>query len=740
MKKYYIILMLAFAAFAPLSAQGTVLTGRVTGLNDSGDTITAEPLIAANVYWAGTTTGTITDMNGKFSISIPESGKGKLVISFVGYRNDTINITKDLNFVSVNLHPEGNIDEVVLTKRQSGSFISTLQPIKTEVITSAGLRKLACCNLAESFENSATVDVNYTDAVSGARIIQLLGLSGIYSQLMTENIPSVRGLAIPFGLNQIPGPWMESIQIAKGTSSVINGYESITGQINVEMQKPQNAPSLFLNLYGSTEGRMEANLNLAHKLSDKWSTGLLTHSSLNAMPEDANKDGFIDMPLGNQINLLQRWDYQGKNEHSQFGYGVMDETIRGGQMEYFTSENPGDYYSTFIHSRKYQAFAKNGIMFERPATSLGMISYFSRYEQSARIGEKNFTGSQNSFYNNLIFQSYLGNTNHAYSTGISFMADNYREKLETDQRSRQEIVPGAFFQYNFNNAGKINLITGLRADYNSSYGWFISPRVHFKYNPDSLLSIRLSGGKGYRTVNIYSDNLSQLASSRNWIITGKPAAEEAWNYGIDLTKTFLFPGNRRSSISVDYYRTNFLSQWVIDLDHSARELNMYNLHGKSFSNSYQAELRIEPFNRFEVTAAWRVNDVRVTYEGTVREKPLVSRNKGLLNFSYALPYNKWQFDATLQYNGSARIPDLKENPAVYQRDERSPSFYMLHAQLTRRFRHTEFYLGGENLLNYRQQNPIIAADDPLSEYFDATMIWGPVSGIRVYAGFRLTIK
>ncbi|MFN8206733.1 MAG: TonB-dependent receptor, partial [Bacteroidales bacterium] len=617
--------------------------------------LSAEPLIAANIFWLGTTSGTITDSQGYFSIGMPQQNKTRLVISYTGFKTDTIDIIPENSPIEVTLFQDNSIDEVVLVQRQSGSFISTIQPIKTEVITTAGLRKLACCNLAESFENSATVDVNYTDAISGARIIQLLGLSGIYSQLMTENIPSVRGLAIPFGLNQIPGPWMESIQIAKGSSSVINGYESITGQINVELQKPAIAPALFLNLYGSSEGRMEVNLNLAHKISDKWSTGLLTHGSLTAMPEDANKDGFIDMPLGNQINLMQRWDYQGKKEHSQFGYGVMDETTSGGQMEYFTSENSGDYYSTFIHSRKYQAFAKNGIMLERPATSLGMISHFSRYEQSARFAEKNFEGRQNSFYNNLIFQSYLGNTNHAYSTGISFMADSYEEQFETTRITREEIVPGTFFQYNFNNAGKINLITGIRADYNSAFGWLISPRLHFRYNPDSLFSIRLSGGKGYRTVNIYSDNLSQLASSRTWIITGKPAPEEAWNYGIDLTKTFLFPGNRRSTISVDYYRTDFLSQWVTDLDHSARELNMYALNGKSFSNSYQAEIRFEPLNRFEVTAAWRVNDVRVTYDGNLREKPLVSRNKGLVNASYTLRAMKQQLVPTAVPNGSARI-------------------------------------------------------------------------------------
>jgi outer membrane cobalamin receptor len=740
MKKYIILLLIIFPAFGPLKAQDRILQGTVKGSAGTGDKLSVEPLIAANVYWLGTTTGTITDTQGHFALQLPESGASMLVVSYTGFKNDTLKIVSGNQYLDVTLYQDNKLDEVILVQRQSGSFISSVQPIKTEVITTAGLRKLACCNLAESFENSATVDVNYTDAISGARIIQLLGLSGIYSQLMTENIPSVRGLAIPFGLNQIPGPWMESIQIAKGTSSVINGYESITGQINVEMQKPEKAPSLFLNLYGSSEGRLESNLNLAHKLNEKWSAALLAHGSMMTMPEDFNKDGFIDMPMGNQINLLQRWNYQAKNGRSQFGYGIMDENTQGGQLEYFTSDHPSDYYSTSIHSRKYQAFAKNGIMFERPATSLGMVSYFSRYEQSARFAARYFEGSQNSFYNNLIFQSYLGNTNHAYSTGISFMADSYEEKLDADQRARQEIVPGTFFQYNYNNAGKINLIAGIRADYNSAYGWFISPRVHFKYNPDSLFSIRLSGGKGYRTVNIYSDNLSQLASSRTWIIQGKPAVEEAWNYGIDLTKSFLLSGSRKSSISLDYYRTDFISQWVVDIDKSARELNMYNLDGKSFSNSFQAEIRIEPVSRLEISAAWRVNDVKVTYSGKLQEKPMVSRNKSLLSVSYALPYNKWQFDLTGQFNGTARLPDLSENPVNYQRADRSDAFYMLHAQITRRYRQLEVYAGGENLLNYKQKNPIISSEDPAGEYFDATLIWGPISGIKAYAGIRFTLR
>jgi outer membrane receptor for ferrienterochelin and colicins len=267
---YILTFTLSLLAFAA-SADG--VTGSVFEKQKDGKKL---PLAGVNVYWAGTTKGTFTDTGGKFSISRQGITDPKLVFSLLGYGKDTLAVNSDKAKLEVELRSnETELGEVEITGKQDNTFVSKLNARATTVITTGELQRAACCNLAESFETNASVDVSYSDAISGARQIQLLGLSGIYSQIMTENVPLIRGLATPFGLNYIPGSWMESIQVAKGTSSVVQGYESVTGQINVEYKKPETAPKFFLNLFGNSNLRFEGNADAAFKINDKLSTSVL---------------------------------------------------------------------------------------------------------------------------------------------------------------------------------------------------------------------------------------------------------------------------------------------------------------------------------------------------------------------------------------------------------------------------------------------------------------------------------
>jgi len=702
-----------------------------------------QPLINANIYWAETTIGTVSDQNGRFHINKQNNDYNKLVVSYIGYEKDTILIAENQEFVEIILLSSNKLDEVIVSERVDGSYISKLEPINTTVISENGLQQLACCNLSESFENSATVDVHFADAVTGAKQIQMLGLAGIYTQILTENVPTFRGFSSSFGLNYVPGSWMESIQISKGTSSVINGYESITGQINIEYKKPQLQSPLHVNIYANNMQRMEANVLTGIQLSDRLSTMVMIHGNQLQHKIDKNNDGFLDMPMSEQINISNRWSYEIEGKyHSQFNVNILDENRDGGQLAYYTANDDvqDSYYGMNIKNQRIQAYWKNGIQLPFvPNQSLGLITSFTSHELKSQFGNKYFNGLNRFFYANLIYQQSLFNTNHNLSAGLSFNYDENLEELDAIKLNRNEIVQGIFLQHTFNYANKTTSILGIRYDHNSEYGSFITPRIHLKHKIGEHTIARASFGKGVRTSNIIAENIGYLAESRDILITLALKPEEAWNYGFHINHDIHFGDEREISLNVDYYRTSFENQVVIDIESDNNAILVYNLDGQSFSNSYQVEVSSEVIPRLDILTAFRFNDVRVEQFGELKQKPLTSRVKGLLQISYATNYNIWQFDVTNQFVGKSRLPDLTYLPNELKPEAESKSFYMLHVQITKRFKYFDVYAGAENLTNFTQKNPIIDPQHPFDENFNSTIIWGPILGRKIYAGIRYTI-
>ncbi len=756
MKK--LITILLAIAFAVPAAHTQTVSGKVFGMNPQGKKMA---LPGVNIYWAHNLKGTSSDVQGKFIIeNSRKTGHNNtmhdnedahdhdeshdehlLVFSFVGYQKDTIHVHEDMQNIKVLLQSSKELDGVEISARKSGTSILRMEPLLTQNISSSELTKAACCNLSESFETNASVDVNYSDAVTGAKQIQMLGLAGTYTQLMTENIPNYYGLANSFGLMYVPGTWMESIQVSKGAAAVVNGYESTTGQINVEYKKPDNSEILYLNIFGDGYGRLEGNMNAATKLSDKWSTMIYGHVSNNRNKNDHNGDGFLDHPLYTQYNFFNRWRYVGEKFMTQFGFQYISEDRTGGQEDFSINDervitNP---YGLNIRTRRAQVFWKSGVVFNRPATSLGFVNSYTFHEQNSFFGLRNYDATQNSYYGNLIFNSYIGNTRHAISTGASYRYDFYDEQLNDSIFSLSERVPGLFFQYTYTNPEKFTFIAGMRADFHNVYGTFYTPRFHLKYNLTPVTIVRASAGKGYRTAKVLAENASVLASSRQIITTEVLQQEEAWNYGINLTRYVDILG-KELTISADFYRTDFQNQVVVDVDSDVSQIRIYNLDGKSYSNSFQVETSYELIKQLDVVAAFRINDVKVTINEDLVRKPLVNKYKGLLTLSYATNLNKWQFDFTTQINGDGRLPETSMNPQEYQRPETFPAYTVLNAQITKFFRTWSVYVGGENLLDYTQNDPIIAPNDPFGPHFDASMVYGPIMGIKIYAGLRFAIE
>ena len=701
-----------------------------------------EPVIGATVYWNNTNIATSTDESGFFEIQRTDI-TNKLIFSYVGYENDTVIVNNVSDNIMVLLSKSFELDEVIVTGDLGGQFNSFLSIEAKQIITKSGLNKLPCCNLSESFENNATVDVTFSDAVTGAKQIKMLGLAGKYSQILRENMPAVRGLSSTYGLGFIPGTWMESVQVSKGSAAVINGYESITGQINLELKKPESSEKLFLNLYGNSEGKIETNLKSAFKLNDKVSTMFFWHGSQLNIAHDQNKDGFADMPLMKQYQVLNRWKIEspGKIE-GQIGLRFLQDVRDGGQIDFINNpDDNGGFYGIGIDTKQYELFGKFGFVIPGAEhSSLGTTYSLLRHEQNSFFGNKVYSGIQNSLYANVIYQTIIKNTQHNLSLGGSMVYDDYNESFNNDPFLRTEIVPGAFTQYTYVVPEKLSLIAGIRTDFHNLYGLFIVPRLHVKYEFSNQLIVRASAGKGYRTSNIFAENSSIFASSRILVLEEDFKPEEAWNYGINITGDLHYADNKELVFSFDFYRTDFVNQLVTDINADVNEVRFYNLKGKSFSNSIQAELSLEPVKRLDITAAFRINDVHVTMDDELIEKPLVSKHKGLVTFSYATNHKKWMIDITNQFVGTSSLPDLNQNPVEFRFDERSPAYYILHAQLTKRFKKIDIYAGAENLTNYRQENLIIDAENPFGDNFDASLIWGPVTGRKFYAGIRYKIN
>ena len=596
------------------------------------------------------------------------------------------------------------------------------------------LFKAACCNLGESFTTNPSVDVAYNDATTGARQIKLLGLSGTYVQMLTENLPNFRGAAIPYALGYVPGPWMKGIQVSKGSASVKNGYESITGQINVDYLQPEDEQQVEVNLFGDTKSRIEANADANVHLSDKWATEILLHHENILKNHDDNGDGFYDMPGREQYNVQNRWVYKGKSYIFHGGLGALKEIRSSGQDgEHVHSD---DIYRIKLHTNRYEGYMKHAfILNHEHGTNIAFMSSASMHQLDARYGNKFYDLNEKNLYGSLMFETNFS-TQHNLSLGLSFNHDYLGQNLGKNEK---ETTPGAYAQYTYTLGTKLTAMAGVRFDHSSLYGNFFTPRFHVKYSPVDAISIRLSAGKGYRTVFGMAEYNYLLASGRNLNISEGLKQEEAWNYG--LSTAFYIPMfGKTLKLNAEYYYTDFRNQAVVDYDANKEFISIYNLMGKSYSHTFQIDASYPLLKGLEITAAYRLNDVKCTYDygKTLKEKPLTSKYKALFTASYKTPLGLWQFDATVQLNGGGR------NPEPYQLADGSQSwsprfhsFEQVSVQVTRWFRHWSIYVGGENLTGFKQKTPIYGASNPWESDFEPTLVWGPVEGRMFYAGVRV---
>lgn len=770
MKRYIqILIVVCLCASAYAQVSGVVL-------DEHG-----EALVGANVYWANTGVGVATDLDGAFTL-MPVKTTNRLVASFVGCHNDTVTVLNRQPLTIV-LIDEAILDEVTITERRLGVLKSRTSAFDTHTIGTEELCRAACCNLSEAFETNASVDVAYSDAATGAKQIRLLGLSGTYVQLLQENTPAVRGLAQNFGLEYIPGPWMQSIQVSKGTSSVLNGYEATSGQINVELLKPNTQSPLSVNLMLNSELLAEANImggwqiplkeeehvnhheHGEHCHHESLYTGILAHYGHSFLPMDDNHDSFLDIPLMQNANLANRWVYKhGDYTFQAFVRGLYDRR-RGGQM----GDSIANPYCIDLNTWRVEGFLKNGYVFdEESGSSVALITAVSYHDLNNSYGLRNWKANQLNAYLNAIYQGNwegggLIDNDHRLSAGLSLNYDKYGEGYvypyylptrigetlwEMKDLSRQELTPGIFAEYSYTYGEQLSLVAGVRADYSTRYGFFVTPRANVRYTPWQWWTIRASAGMGYRSPNAIADNAFILPSSRKiyfWVpgmnrsTENSIRQERAVNVG--LSTTFYIPlGSKELQLSGEYYYTHFLNSVIVDLDCHPYSVFIYNQTdvpgAKSYAHSAQVEASMEVLKGWTWTAAFRWTDIeQTTYSESgyqTRPKALTSRFKGVITTSYQTPRKTWQFDVTAQFNGVTRMPDGFETPFTW--------YPQLMAQVTKYWQTCSLYLGAENMTNFRQKNPIINSFHPYDYDFDASMVCGPTTGWKIYLGFRYDLE
>lgn len=704
-------------------------------------------LPGANVYWLNTTIGTVTDIDGKFSIPY-QSDYTDLVISYIGFKTDTIKVASSKP-IHHWLRPTSDLDEVTVTSRKQSTSKSYLQATNTFVVSSAELLKAACCNLSESFETNPSIDVNFADAITGTRQIKMLGLTSPYILVALENIPTVRGAAQTYGLSFTPGTWVESIQITKGAGSVVNGFESIAGQINAELVKPHSDPKLFVNAYGSQDQRFELNTHVNTDVSEKWATGLYVHGNIRDAKMDTNDDGFVDAPLQKQINVMNRWQYTNaeKGVISFFNLRYLNDQKQMGEVDFNpkTDKLSNTIWGSEINTERLDFATKFGYVNpDVPWQSIGVQVAYSHHNQDSYFGLNQYDITHNSVYANALYNTIISDSRHKIKTGLSYTYNHYDEIVNMTDYGRNENSVGAFFEYNFDDLELFNLTAGLRIDHHSVLGTFITPRVHARYSPWEKSALRASIGRGKRSANIFTENQYLFSSSRTMNIINPSASDKAyglapeiaWNYGVSFLQGFNLFG-RKAYVTADYYRTDFQNQVVVDMENPT-EINFYNLEGSSFANSVQLEFNYNLFERFDLRTAYKFYEVKTTYSTGLQEKPLTPQHRIFVNASYhtALKDNgaQWKFDTTYNWLGKQRFSSTVGNPLAYQLPEYTKTLGTVNAQVTKVFSDQfEVYAGVENLTNEKQKNPILAADDPFGPNFDTTFVYGPIFGSMYYA-------
>ena len=741
MKKSFNLILITFLLQVSISFSQNYIEGVISYENESGEII---PFPGVTVFWENTTVGTLTNIDGNYKL-LNSSVSNKLVFKFLGYKEQIIDVSNNKFYNVTMLKDENVLDEVVVNKKRKTIQKSYFKTQNIINVSSEELLKAACCNISESFETNPSIDVSYSNAITGVKQVKMLGLESPYLLITEENIPMIRGASQVYGLSFIPGTWVESMQITKGAGSVVNGFESISGQINVELKKPYSDTPFFVNVYSNNMGRNEVNIHGNKIINEKLSTGLYLHANKNTSINDKNNDGFLDNPTSNAFNIFNRWQYINTQKGTVSFLGIRymndDKVIGENTEDVVFIRNP---WKGEINTNRFDSNFKFGYVNPSiPYQSLGFQMAYSNHDQDSFFGIRNYNINQNSFYSSLIYNSILGSTLNKIKFGLNYSYDDFDEIVDKKNvfYNRIDKSIGGFFEYSYDSVDAVSLVAGIRYDIHNNLGSFFTPRFHLRYQPFEKSVLRLSAGTGRKSSNIFSENQNIFTSGRQIKISNEFGnfygldPEKAINYGLSFRQGF-FINNREGDITFDYYVTDFDNQIVVDWE-TQGELSFYNLNGKSFSKSLQIDLEYQIIDNVLIKSTFKNFDVKKQYDSGFKQNPLTPKNRFFTNIEASTNEkengSKWKFDFTYNWIGKQRLPSHTE---LIDFEGYSPNYSLVNSQITRVFSNKfEMYVGGENIGGYTQSNPI-AGGYPFGTDFDTSIVYAPIHGALFYVGLR----
>lgn len=706
---------------------------------------TERPVSGATVRWLGAEIRAESKTDGTFQIE-QYAGIQKLIVQHSHFDTDTVEVTSlPVRISLTRIHQVKGVD--ISAARPSTYFAPTDQ--KTEVITAKELEKAACCDLSTCFSTNSSVQPEVTDVITDTRELQMLGLSGIYTQVLVDNVPGlIHGLNQSYGVSFIPGPMIDRIFVVKGASSVLQGYESISGLVNVLLKDGFDSDRLYLNAYMNSFLEKQVNLAFAQAFGT-WSTYFFGHSVQQARRIDLDGNSFLDVPRITRYSFLNKWSYLNEDagRRMQFTFKATDEERQGGQFDYTPSLHRGStsVYGQTIHNRRYEFLNKSEFIFE-DVGRLSIHASASYHEQDAVYGATQYDAAQRGvlFDAHYAFEPF---EEHTLILGAAYrmlkleeeitLLQNPLSKTYNGMYASDESIPAVYAEEKmrlFDN--QLTLIGGLRFDFHNEHGTVTTPRIFAKYELDAETSIRTTFGAGFHVPHIFSENTFVLSSSRNVIIRAPIEPERAMNYGGSLLRLFSM-GELEGSLSIDVFHTQFRNQVVADYDQHVDQIVFENLDDASGSNNLLVELKVKPTHALDTKIAYTFSDVYEKRNGGRKELPFNSRHRFSTALSIAPEDSRWIFSATAEWHGSQRLPDAGLYPVEFRWDNYSKDFLIMNVQATHRWNYFEVYAGIENLFNYTQPNPIINARQPFAQYFEPNFTWGPVKGREIYAGLRL---
>ena len=744
-KKIVLLFLLSLQIFS----QDNSIKGTILGDN-------SEALIGSSIYWINTQIGTTTDENGFFSLSKEGIKDKRLIATYIGYQSDTIKISNQ-RLLIVNLISNNSLKEIELSENRVDIYIDPLKPIKTETITRKELEKAACCDLAGCFETQASVETKTTNVLTNTKELSMLGLSGVYNQILVDGLPNVVALGFVHGVSSIPGTLIDNIHISQGLASTQQGFESITGQISIDLKKPSLTEKLFTNIYYNSFSDKQANIDYSFKLGN-WNSIIGLHSTQPANKIDRNNDNFLDLPLTTKYSLYNKWIYgleNNTNFYSSTSIRFLTENKVGGELDFDENIHLGgnEFYGQVVDYNQFEINTKNSYQLNDKNVILAQ-AFFTLQDQNAIYGTTEYVVDQTQFYLSLDNQ-FTWNT-HTLKSGVSLrkldlneeviLKDNLisgltYERTYGGEYNKDEFIPGIYLENNFNwRSNAVQLITGLRVDHHNEFGIFITPRSLFKYNFTENTTARVCLGSGWRTVNLFSEYIQILSSNREIQIEENLNPEKAINFGANFLHS-ISRENLDIQIIIDLYKTSFSNQIWPEYFVNSNYIYVNNFEGKSISNSFQTDLTFDLYKKFKLKLAYNYLDVFRMEHGHKHQFPFYSKHHALTTFSYQPADKDWHFDTRLHWFGKKKILNTTDyiDPHDAHTNPKSDPYTTISGQITKEFNDFEIYFGCENILNFRQENPIINPENPFSYDFDIANTWGPTKGREFYIGFRYKI-